>query len=221
MSSKRIRSLKTLTAPLPQQNEVQRRSTRLFSRVSDLDSRVRIFEPGNALLSSSASSTDEIVEVGPLHNADDTGEELEESVKPSRKRVKLDSGTDIPDIEDVMHIRSPTRSSSQKVVKVKRNMKATHNEGTNPHASTQSPSASSKGRATPSPSKSKSKSPSKLKPIPQLLAEPHPAPPNWRETYDTIKSMRSKFIAPVDTMGCAEAQTGETEPQVSFLPPIL
>ena len=212
MSSKQIRSLKTLTA---QRSEIQRKSTRLSSRVSELDSRVTIFEPGNAFSSSLVSSTDEIAAAGLVHNAEYAGEELEESVKRSRKRVKLDSGTLIPDIEDVMFIQheSPTRSSSQKVVKAKR--KTMHEEeGTDPHAGTQSPSAS-KGRATPSPSKAKS--PSKPKPIPQSLAIPHPAPPNWREIYDTIKSMRSQFIAPVDTMGCAEAQTGETEPRVSCL----
>src|SRR5260221_9380867 len=135
MSSKRIRSLKSLTASLPQQNEIQRRSTRLSSRVSELDSRVTIFEPKNAFSSSPASSTDEIAETGPVHNADNAGEELEESVKRSRKRVKLDSGTLFPDIEDVMFVqhKSPTRSSSQKVVKAKR--KTMHeDEGTDPHA---------------------------------------------------------------------------------------
>ena len=193
MSSKRIRSLKTMTA----EPEFQRRSTRLLSRVSELDSRVTVFEPGNAFPFSPVSSAEE-------HQ--DAGEELEESPKRSRKRIKLESETDIADIEDGMYVpqRSPTRSRSQKVVKAKMKIKATPDEEDSPK-----PSASLKGKATTSPSK--------LKLIPQSLAVPHPAPPNWREVYDTIKSMRSQFIAPVDTMGCASAQTGETEPRVTCL----
>ncbi|TCD61247.1 DNA N-glycosylase and apurinic/apyrimidinic (AP) lyase [Steccherinum ochraceum] len=60
---------------------------------------------------------------------------------------------------------------------------------------------------------SASASPRKQKAIPQSLDTPHPAPPNWRDTYDTIKRMRSKIVAPVDTMGCDQAQNKETEPQ--------
>jgi endonuclease-3 len=59
-----------------------------------------------------------------------------------------------------------------------------------------------------------SKSPRKAKPIPLSLKTPHPAPPHWRETYDTIKEMRSRIVAPVDTMGCDQAQHKETDPKV-------
>ncbi|KAH8100342.1 DNA glycosylase [Cristinia sonorae] len=58
-----------------------------------------------------------------------------------------------------------------------------------------------------------SSSPKKVKSIPQSLETPHPAPVNWRDTYDTIKRMRAKIVAPVDTMGCDQAQNKETEPQ--------
>ncbi|PPQ65822.1 hypothetical protein CVT24_012049 [Panaeolus cyanescens] len=57
------------------------------------------------------------------------------------------------------------------------------------------------------------KSPKKAKAIPQSLATPHPAPVKWRETYDTIKEMRSRIIAPVDSMGCDQAQHKETDPK--------
>jgi endonuclease III len=57
-------------------------------------------------------------------------------------------------------------------------------------------------------------SPKKFKAIPQSLATPHPPPSNWREAYDTIKDMRSQFVAPVDTMGCHMAQYKETDPKV-------
>lgn len=63
----------------------------------------------------------------------------------------------------------------------------------------------------PSPSKSKAR---KQKSIPTALDKPHPAPENWREVYDTIKKMRSSIVAPVDTMGCDQAQFKETDPKV-------
>ncbi|KAJ6606133.1 DNA glycosylase [Mycena vulgaris] len=72
---------------------------------------------------------------------------------------------------------------------------------------------------SPSPSKtpskkSPSKSPQKSKtPYKKALATPHPAPPRWREVYDTIKEMREMTIAPVDTMGCQMAQQHETDPK--------
>ncbi|KAK0210186.1 DNA glycosylase [Desarmillaria ectypa] len=61
--------------------------------------------------------------------------------------------------------------------------------------------------------RSPSSSPKKPKPIPQSLATPHPAPERWRDAYDAIKAMRSKIVAPVDSMGCDSAQLKETEPQ--------
>ncbi|KAH9857477.1 DNA glycosylase [Lenzites betulinus] len=63
------------------------------------------------------------------------------------------------------------------------------------------------------PSKRKPASPRKPKPIPTALETPHPAPPNWSDTYDTIKKMRAHIVAPVDTMGCDQAQLKETDPK--------
>ena len=65
-------------------------------------------------------------------------------------------------------------------------------------------------------SSSPAKSPVKAKPIPQALKTPHPEPAKWRETYDAIKEMRSKIVAPVDTMGCDQAQFKESDPKVRF-----
>ncbi|TFK85371.1 DNA glycosylase [Polyporus arcularius HHB13444] len=56
-------------------------------------------------------------------------------------------------------------------------------------------------------------SPRKPKIIPTALKTPHPAPPRWQETYDTIKRMRSRIVAPVDTMGCDRAQLKEADPR--------
>ena len=75
-------------------------------------------------------------------------------------------------------------------------------------------------RAVKSPSKAKVKakaspsSPRKPKAIPQSLKTPHPAPENWKETYDAIKDMRARITAPVDTMGCDQAQHKEQDPKV-------
>lgn len=76
---------------------------------------------------------------------------------------------------------------------------------------------SSNTLATPEPAKRKrstAASPRKPKPIPTALETPHPAPARWRETYDTIKRMRARIVAPVDTMGCDQAQLKETDPKV-------
>lgn len=62
--------------------------------------------------------------------------------------------------------------------------------------------------------KATAKSPKKLKPIQQALEKPHPAPLKWEETYHAIKQMRSRIVAPVDTMGCDQAQLKESDPKV-------
>jgi len=70
--------------------------------------------------------------------------------------------------------------------------------------------------AEPGPSPKKrttSASPRKARPIKQSLATPHPAPVKWREAYDAIKGMRSRMVAPVDTMGCDQAQLKEHDPK--------
>ncbi len=63
-------------------------------------------------------------------------------------------------------------------------------------------------------SRQPSTSPKKAKPIRTALDAPHPAPPRWRETYDALKSMREKMVAPVDSMGCAQAPLKELDPKV-------
>ncbi|KAG1778392.1 DNA glycosylase [Suillus placidus] len=62
-------------------------------------------------------------------------------------------------------------------------------------------------------SRVKAKSSKKPKPIPQSLDTPHPAPPRWKEAYDSIKEMRAQIVAPVDTMGCEQAQHKEKDPK--------
>ena len=62
-----------------------------------------------------------------------------------------------------------------------------------------------------------SASPRKPKAIKKSLDKPHPAPEGWRETYDSIKEMRSRFPAPVDTMGCDTAKWKEIDPRVRWI----
>ena len=64
------------------------------------------------------------------------------------------------------------------------------------------------------PSSQSTASPKKPKAIKQALEKPHPAPARWQETYDAIKGMRSRFPAPVDTMGCDTAKWKEIDPRV-------
>jgi endonuclease III len=59
-----------------------------------------------------------------------------------------------------------------------------------------------------------SRSPQKPKAVKRALEKPHPAPEHWRETYDSIKEMRTRFPAPVDTMGCDTAKWKEMDPRV-------
>ncbi|KAF4599332.1 DNA N-glycosylase and apurinic/apyrimidinic (AP) lyase [Pleurotus pulmonarius] len=107
--------------------------------------------------------------------------------RPRARRVKVEE--DVVDIEDMVVIKSETEadpSSLAESSKVKKSKPST-----------------------------RVKSPRKPKAIQQSLDKPHPAPEHWKETYDAIKEMRSKIVAPVDTMGCDQAQYKETEPKVS------
>ena len=67
-----------------------------------------------------------------------------------------------------------------------------------------------------SPQKAKGKA--KAKEIKRALDTPHPAPARWRETYDAIREMRTRFPAPVDTMGCDTAKWKEVDPRVRAPP---
>ncbi|KAL4263582.1 Endonuclease III [Pleurotus pulmonarius] len=105
--------------------------------------------------------------------------------RPRARRVKVEE--DVVDIEDMVVIKSETEadpSSLAESSKVKKSKPST-----------------------------RVKSPRKPKAIQQSLDKPHPAPEHWKETYDAIKEMRSKIVAPVDTMGCDQAQYKETEPK--------
>ncbi|KAF7428092.1 DNA N-glycosylase and apurinic/apyrimidinic (AP) lyase [Pleurotus ostreatus] len=105
--------------------------------------------------------------------------------RPRARRVKVEE--DMVDIEDMVAMK--------------------------PEADTDPPSLAESSKVKKPRRSTQPKSPRKPKAIQQSLDKPHPAPENWRETYDAIKEMRSKIVAPVDTMGCDQAQYKETEPK--------
>ena len=141
-----------------------------------------------ARLMSQQSSTDPSVTLFKLENPDgDSDSEPGPSTSPRRsKRVKVE---EIVKVEDVVHEELPVS------------------------AATAAPAAD-KGKKARSAGRIPSTSPQKPKAIKQALKNPHPAPERWRETYGSIKEMRSRFPAPVDTMGCDTAKWKETNPRV-------
>ena len=97
------------------------------------------------------------------------------------------------------------------------NLKVEHNDTTPDIEDALVPDTHLPGTSEPTSSRKirgKIGSPRKAKSIKQSLDVPHPAPERWRETYDTIKEMRSRIVAPVDTMGCDQAQLKEQDPKV-------
>jgi endonuclease-3 len=144
----------------------------------------------SALKRSASSRATGLIALPSPHNSSVTlfEPELEDRESPPRrsKRVKLLSDADsIVDLEDTIQVTSGVA------------------EEPNPVSS----ALKLKRKDT--------SSPRKPKPIPQSLTTPHPAPSRWQETYDTIKEMRSRITAPVDTMGCDQAQHKESDPKVN------
>lgn len=208
MSSKRRRTTSN-SAP-----EVKK-ATRLTSRLSEFDTRVTLFEPGPSLVGPISEPTD------PDALAEEGDEEAKHNPKEHpRKRVKLEDHEAIliGDLETFAYNDGPaTRSmrrgaKTEKTVTQLRVKEDDEDESELPHIANLD-STTTTSRAN-SPTKLHTPTKSKVKQVPQALAVPHPVPPNWKETYDTIKAMRSRFVAPVDTMGCDQAQTGESEPRV-------
>ena len=108
---------------------------------------------------------------------------------------------------------SPRRSKRVKVEAVVKTEEVVHGnryDGEFSVPATKAAPAADKGKKTRS-GRTPSGSPQKPKAIKQALEKPHPAPEHWRETYDSIKEMRSRFPAPVDTMGCDTAKWKEMD----------
>lgn len=105
------------------------------------------------------------------------------------KRIKLETTAVVTNTEETAHESPPESKSSRKKV----------------------------AKASGAGSTRVTKSPRKPKPIQQSLKVPHPAPPQWKEAYNMIKQMRTRHVAPVDTLGCDQAQHKETDPRVHDL----
>jgi len=136
--------------------------------------------------------------------AEDLAAEASGSTQAPRlpKRIKADDDTVSPTDSSVgdSEVVTPKSGRSTKRVKVERTTNVNvEEEATPPKRRTKS---------------SRSGAPKKQKPVQQSLDKPHPAPEHWKEQYYAIKSMRSRLKAPVDTMGCDQAQNGETDPKV-------
>ncbi|KAF5324704.1 hypothetical protein D9611_004343 [Ephemerocybe angulata] len=102
-------------------------------------------------------------------------------------------------------LSSPPSSPEEKVAKTSRRAKGKAKvlelelDGADFEAGSSSTPVKAKAKAKPT------------KAIPSTLATPHPAPEHWEDVYDLIKDMRSRIVAPVDTMGCDQAQYKESE----------
>lgn len=142
----------------------------------------------------------------PYHSSVTLYEATEEATTLRRsKRIKAepDSSTVPPESDATTEAATSTeatpkkalRAKSVKVVKVDEEL-----------ASSSTPEPPKRKRSTAAPRKPKS--------IPTALETPHLAPARWQETYNTIKRMRAQIVAPVDTMGCDQAQLKETDPKV-------
>ena len=119
------------------------------------------------------------------------------------KRIKSEDNEEVhPTSSSVRDSRSATQESGRPAKRI--NVERTTN------ADVENEAVSPKRRSK----SSRPKVPKKQKPIKLSLDKPHPAPEHWKEQYDAIKSMRARVKAPVDTMGCDQAQNGETEPKV-------
>lgn len=138
--------------------------------------------------------------------------EPQESPRRS-KRIKTEVKTEVKteslaDLEDLNLVKFDPESDTDTRKKRKTTRKAAKSSAHDAAESSSSTPQKKRAADVKSPKKGKTKA------IPQELSTPHPAPPKWKETYDTIKEMRSRFVAPVDTMGCQQAQVAETDPKV-------
>lgn len=62
----------------------------------------------------------------------------------------------------------------------------------------------------------KVESPPKLKRSPNQKSITYIEPPFWRQTLDNLRQMRSKFDAPVDSMGCDKCADEKSSPEVIY-----
>ncbi|KAG9120513.1 DNA N-glycosylase and apurinic/apyrimidinic (AP) lyase [Ceratobasidium sp. 392] len=107
----------------------------------------------------------------------------------------------------------PTRSAPKtpfKQVKLEEAFGIPEHGGSPESAKSKAGTRKTKTSSSPT-KKTTNTSPRKQKKIVMELDKPHPAPPNWERQYKLIEEMRANVQAPVDTMGCCKAMTGQGE----------
>jgi len=142
---------------------------------------------------------------------------------PFRDFFKPENHHSLPDTgpeSGLQQLESPERRSKRDNVEIV-NTEGTASFGRDyeelPGLTTKVPTSKGKAARQPparTPSSESAASPKKPKAIKQALEKPHPAPEHWREMHDAIMEMRSRFPAPVDTMGCDTAWWKEMDPRV-------
>jgi endonuclease-3 len=138
---------------------------------------------------------------------------LQSSANPAVTLFKLENSDGDSEPGPSTSLRHSKRVKVEAIVKVEDVVHGDEYEGLSVLPATKAASATDKGKKARS-GRTPSRSPQKPKAIKQALEKPHPAPEQWRETYDSIKEMRSRYPAPVDTMGCDTAKWKEMDPRV-------
>ena len=184
-----------------------KRSASLLARPSPFHAGVTLFEPNDASKSDMAVRRSKRLKVSTTVTAltTETSDSLETRHSSLSSEPTSQSLEEVADVTPRTTRKAPRTAKSTTVVKTETQAE---------EVAGSSASAPARGRPKPR----RVASPRKPKPIPTALETPHPAPPRWREAYDTIKRMRQRIVAPVDTMGCDQAQLKETDPKVAVSP---
>lgn len=117
-------------------------------------------------------------------------------------RIKQDPDAEIPELD------APSDTEQSRTVAKKQSKSALRRKSVKTDADVPDSDAPSPKKRARLPGKSKPKT------VLQSLDVPHPEPAKWADTYAAIKAMRSLVVAPVDTMGCDQAQLRERDPKV-------
>ncbi len=201
----------------PTTTTFMKRRASLIGRPSPFHAGVTLFEPTNDAASGMMVRRSKRLRVTSGSEASATTPPRLANPDPYEERYTSGSSLTIPQsLEGIADAESapvspPTgRQAPRKARATKSGIKAQ----ALPASGTSKPPADMEDRPIPK----RASSSRKPKAIPTALETPHPAPARWRETYDTVKRMRARIVAPVDTMGCEQAQLKETEPKVFFTP---
>ncbi|KAI9570752.1 DNA glycosylase [Boletus coccyginus] len=117
-------------------------------------------------------------------------------------RIKQDPDAEVPELDVQSDTEQPRTVSKKKTEEPSLRRKSVRTDADVPDSD--GPSPKKRARLTSKP---------KPRAVLQSLDVPHPAPARWADAYAAIKAMRSRVVAPVDTMGCDQAQLRERDPK--------